>query len=74
MEIMSHLDMAAPVHEREGGMSWEWRMSLRNNWTRYVCVGNVFSELYYVRGRVGLRRSRAACADAKASRDGESYS
>ena len=33
MEILTHLDMAAPVHEREGGTQWEWRMGLRNNWT-----------------------------------------
>ena len=54
MEILSHLDMAAPIHEREGGREWEWRMSLRNNWTRYVAVGNVFSELYYVRDELAF--------------------
>ena len=29
MEILNHLDMAAPVHEREGGTAWEWRMTAR---------------------------------------------
>jgi hypothetical protein len=46
IEVMQHLEMAAPIQEREGGAQWEWRMSLRNNWTRTVAVGNVFSELY----------------------------
>ena len=50
----SHLDMAAPVHEREGGAEWEWKMSLRNNWMRYVAVGNVFSELYYFRDELAF--------------------
>ena len=54
MEIFSHLDMAAPVHEREGGAEWEWKMSLRNNWMRYVAVGNVFSELYYFRDELAF--------------------
>ena len=54
MEILSHLDMAAPVHEREGGREWEWKMSLRNNWMRYVAVGNVFSELYYFRDELAF--------------------
>jgi hypothetical protein len=73
MEILNHLDMAAPVHEREGGTAWEWRMGLRNNWTRYVAVGNVFSELYYVRDELAfadpehVRRVRHA-------EDGQSYS
>ena len=73
MEILNHLDMAAPVHEREGGSHWEWRMGLRNNWTRYVAVGNVFSELYYVRDELAfadpehVRRARYA-------EDGASYS
>ena len=73
MEILTHLDMAAPVHEREGGTQWEWRMGLRNNWTRYVAVGNVFSELYYVRDELAfadpehVRRVRHA-------EDGASYS
>ena len=73
MEILNHLDMAAPVHEREGGTQWEWRMGLRNNWTRYVAVGNVFSELYYVRDELAfadpehVRRARHA-------EDGASYS
>ena len=73
MEIMSHLDMAAPVHEREGGMSWEWRMSLRNNWTRYVCVGNVFSELYYVRDELAFA-DPVHVRRRKNVEDGESYS
>ena len=42
------------MHEREGGAEWEWKMSLRNNWMRYVAVGNVFSELYYFRDELAF--------------------
>jgi len=44
LEALSHLEMAIPVTERHG--SSQWAMSLRDNWTRFVSVGNIFSGLF----------------------------
>jgi hypothetical protein len=46
-EVFAHLDMAVPIHEREGGCHWEWRMSLKNNYMRYYPVGNIFRRVLY---------------------------
>lgn len=43
-EELEMLDLAIPLHERHGAD--QWTMSLRNNWTRYVPVGNIFSGLF----------------------------
>ena len=44
MEEMEQLHVSVPLEERHGGE--QWTMSLRNNWTRYVPVGNIFSGLF----------------------------
>ena len=44
LEEIENLHMAVPLEERHG--SDQWTMSLRNNWTRYVPVGNIFSGLF----------------------------
>lgn len=44
MEALQELQAAIPVEERFGAE--QWIMSLRNNWTRYVPVGNLFSGLF----------------------------
>ena len=54
LEILSHLNMAVPIAEREGGEPWLWKMSLRDNWTRWVNVGNEFSGLFYVRDEMAF--------------------
>lgn len=74
VEIMQHLEMAAPIQEREGGRQWEWRMSLRNNWTRYVAIGNVFSELYYVRDELAFADPEHVRRPKNEAEDGVSYS
>ena len=38
------LHLAVPAEERHG--SDQWTMSLRDNWTRFVPVGNIFSGLF----------------------------
>ena len=43
-EELEMLELAIPTHERHGAD--QWTMSLRNNWTRYVPVGNIFSGLF----------------------------
>ena len=47
LEALTHLDMAIPLPERDGEK--QWAMSLRDNWTRYVSVGNIFSGLFIVK-------------------------
>lgn len=44
VEEMENLHVAVPLKERHG--SDQWTMSLRDNWTRYVPVGNIFSGLF----------------------------
>ena len=44
IEVLDTLDRAVPLEERHG--SDQWTMSLRNNWARYVPVGNIFSGLF----------------------------
>ena len=44
VETLDALDRAVPLEERHG--SDQWTMSLRNNWARYVPVGNIFSGLF----------------------------
>ena len=44
IETLDALDRAVPLEERHG--SDQWTMSLRNNWARYVPVGNIFSGLF----------------------------
>ena len=47
LEALAHLDMAVPLTERDGDN--QWAMSLRDNWTRFVSVGNIFSGLFVMR-------------------------
>ena len=77
LEILGHLDMAVPISEREGGEPWLWKMSLRDNWTRWVNVGNEFSGLYYVRDEmayVDVEQIRRPQLHGSAERDGASDS
>ena len=43
-EILEHVNLSIPLQERHGAD--QWRMSLRDSWTRYVPVGNIFSGLF----------------------------
>ncbi|KAK9811529.1 hypothetical protein WJX72_005366 [[Myrmecia] bisecta] len=45
-EIVELLEAGIPVNERSGAGPETWTMSLRNNWTRYVPLGNIFSGLF----------------------------
>lgn len=77
LEILGHLDMAVPISEREGGEPWLWKMSLRDNWTRWVNVGNEFSGLYYVRDEmayVDVEQIRRPQLHGSVERDGASDS
>lgn len=43
-EILEHVNLSIPLQERHGAD--QWSMSLRDSWTRYVPVGNIFSGLF----------------------------
>ena len=43
-EILNALQLSIPLQERHGAD--QWSMSLRDSWTRYVPVGNIFSGLF----------------------------
>ena len=44
IEQLQQLELSVPAQEHHG--SDHWVMSLRNNWTRYMPVGNIFSGLF----------------------------
>lgn len=54
-EIISLLEAGIPFTQRGAGGADVWPLCLRDNWTRYVPLGNIFSGLF-----VEIREKKAA--------------
>lgn len=45
-EMISLLEAGIPLTQRGAGGADVWPLQLRDNWTRYVPLGNIFSGLF----------------------------